>query len=46
MRWVDIDQLEIPDEWQVRANKALDDLRQEICNAEQVAKTNGEDIAK
>jgi uncharacterized protein (TIGR02646 family) len=45
MRWVDIDQLEIPYEWQVRANKALDDLRQEICNAEQVAKTNGEDIA-
>jgi uncharacterized protein (TIGR02646 family) len=45
MRWVDIEQLEIPNGWQVRADQALNALRQEICNAEQVAKTNGEDIA-
>ena len=45
MRWVDIEQLEIPDEWQVRANKALNDLRAEIYIAEQLAISNGGDVA-
>lgn len=30
MRWIDIDQLEIPDGWQTKADKALNELRQEI----------------
>lgn len=45
MRWVDIDELEFPDGWQTRADKALNELRKEIENAEQAAKLAGEDIA-
>jgi len=45
MRWVDIDQLELPDGWQVRANKALNELRQEIERAEQEARFTGKDIS-
>jgi uncharacterized protein (TIGR02646 family) len=44
MRWVDIDQLELPDGWQARADKALNELRQEIERAEQEARATGEDI--
>lgn len=45
MRWVDIDELEFPDGWQTRADKALNELRKEIENAELAAKLAGEDIA-
>ncbi|CAD5920402.1 hypothetical protein PCC9214_00622 [Planktothrix tepida] len=44
MRWIDIDQLEIPDGWQAKADKALNELRQEIECAEQKARSAGEDI--
>lgn len=44
MRWIDIDQLEIPDGWQAKADKALNELRQEIECAEQKARLAGEDI--
>jgi uncharacterized protein (TIGR02646 family) len=44
MRWVDIEKLEFPDGWQERANKALDELRKEITNAELAAQLNGEDV--
>ncbi|MEG4959665.1 MULTISPECIES: hypothetical protein [unclassified Microcoleus] len=45
MRWVDIDELEFPDGWQTRADKALNELRKEIEDAEQAARLAGEDIA-
>jgi len=45
MRWVDIDELEFPDGWQTRADKALNELRKEIEDAEQAAQLAGEDIA-
>lgn len=45
MRWVDIDELELPNGWQTRADKALNELRKEIENAEQAARLAGEDIA-
>jgi len=45
MRWVDIDQLELPDGWQARADKALNELRQEIERAEQEAHSTGKDIS-
>ena len=45
MRWVDIDQLELPDGWQARADKALNDLRQEIEHAEREARSTGKDIS-
>jgi uncharacterized protein (TIGR02646 family) len=49
MRWVDIDKLaqfhpDLPG-WQARADKALNDLRQEIDHAEQKARSTGEDIS-
>ncbi|MFM6188979.1 MAG: hypothetical protein ACKPEN_13315 [Planktothrix sp.] len=44
MRWIDIDQLEIPDGWHAKADKALNELRQEIECAEQKARLAGEDI--
>ena len=44
MRWVDIDQLEIPDGWQARADNALNDLRKEIHKAEQDATSHGGDV--
>jgi uncharacterized protein (TIGR02646 family) len=44
MRWVDIDKLEFPDGWQAKADKALDEFRKEITNAELAARLNGEDI--
>ncbi len=45
MRFVDIDLLELPDGWQTRANNALDDLRNEIVQAEANALAAGEDPA-
>jgi uncharacterized protein (TIGR02646 family) len=45
MRWVDIDELEFPDGWQRRADKALNELRKEIEDAEQAARLAGKDIA-
>lgn len=45
MRWVDIDELEFPDGWQTRADKALNELRKEIEDAEQAARLAGKDIA-
>jgi uncharacterized protein (TIGR02646 family) len=44
MRWVDIDELELPDGWQTRADSALNELRKEIENAELAAQSAGEDI--
>ena len=44
MRWVDIDQLELPDGWQARADKALNELRCEIQTAEHTAHLAGDDI--
>lgn len=44
MRWVDIDKLEFPDGWQAKADKALNDLRKEITNAELAAQLAGEDV--
>jgi hypothetical protein len=43
MRFVDIDQLVLPVGWQARAQQALDDLRDEIANAEAVAQSAGGD---
>jgi uncharacterized protein (TIGR02646 family) len=45
MRWVDIDKLEFPDDWQTRASYALNELRQAINNAEKEAILSGEDVA-
>lgn len=45
MRWVDIDELDIPDGWQAKADKALDELRKEIANAELAAQLAGGDVA-
>jgi len=44
MRWVDIDKLEFPNGWQAKADKALDELRKEITNAELAAQIAGEDV--
>jgi len=44
MRWIDIDKLEFPDGWQARADKALDELRKEITNAELAAQLAGDDV--
>lgn len=43
MRYVDIDSLELPDGWQIRADKALEDLRKEVAQAEANALAVGED---
>lgn len=45
MRYIDIDELEFPPNWQSRANKALDKLRKEVKNAELTAQIAGEDVA-
>jgi uncharacterized protein (TIGR02646 family) len=44
MRWVDIDQLEFPDGWQQRSDKALNELRNEVNNAELEAQRIGANI--
>jgi hypothetical protein len=43
MRFVDIDLLELPNGWEGRAEKALNDLRDEIEQAESAARAAGED---
>lgn len=45
MRYVDIDELDPSIEWKLRAEKALDELRKEIENAELAAQLSGEDVA-
>lgn len=45
MRYVDIDELNPSPEWKAKAEKALDDLRKEIKNAELAAELSKEDIA-
>jgi len=45
MRFVDIAQLQLPAGWQDRANDALDELRNEITEADNVAQAAGEDPA-
>jgi uncharacterized protein (TIGR02646 family) len=44
MRWVDIDQLELPNGWQQRSDKALNELRNEVNNAENEAQRTGANI--
>jgi len=44
MRYVDIDEFVPSLEWEERANKALDELRKEIKNAELAAELSGEDV--
>ncbi|MEI7911944.1 MAG: hypothetical protein WCK77_20120 [Verrucomicrobiota bacterium] len=43
MRYVDIDQLQLPRGWQARANTALNALRNEIQQAEAAARAAGKD---
>jgi hypothetical protein len=45
MRFVDIEQLELPDGWQVRADQALMELRNEIVRAEAAARAAGQDAS-
>jgi uncharacterized protein (TIGR02646 family) len=45
MRWVDIDKVEFPLNWQSRANNALNELRKEVENAELASQVSGEDVA-
>ncbi len=45
MRFVDIDQLELPDGWQARADQVLNELRAEIAQAETAALAAGQDPA-
>jgi 5-methylcytosine-specific restriction endonuclease McrA len=44
MRWVDIDQLDLPDGWQQRSDQALSELRNEVNNAELEAQRTGENV--
>jgi uncharacterized protein (TIGR02646 family) len=44
MRWVDLEKLEFPDRWQERADRALEELRTAIVNAELAAQLAGSDI--
>lgn len=44
MRYVDIDELEFPSDWESKAQKALDELRKEIENAELAAQLSGDDV--
>lgn len=46
MRFVDISLLEFPPGWQAKANKALDDLRKEIVEAEADARINGKNVSE
>ena len=43
MRYIDIEALQRPNDWQDRANQTLDDLRREIDEAEHAAAQNGHD---
>ena len=44
MRYIDIEQLERPDGWHNRADRALDALRSEIADAENGAREHGQDF--
>ncbi|MGB7311311.1 MAG: hypothetical protein WA939_00130 [Nodosilinea sp.] len=44
MRWVDISKLEIPDDWEATAEATLNELREEIQQAEQQAAADGADV--
>lgn len=44
MRYVDIDELNFPSGWELKAKKALDELQTEIESAELAAQLAGEDI--
>lgn len=46
MRYIDIEQLQLPDGWQTRADIALNDLRTEIQQAEAVARAAGKNVAE
>src|SRR5260370_3552052 len=43
MRYIDIDDLDLPDGWQGRAQQALNELRNEILAAEESARAAGKD---
>ena len=43
MRWIDIDDLQLPDNWQTRADRALNALRAEVAHAEAAAVAAGRD---
>lgn len=45
MRYVDLDELALPNGWQAKADAALNTLRQEINNAEAAARAAGQDVA-
>ena len=45
MRFVDMGLLELPNGWQTRADQALNELRNEIVQAEAVARAAGDDAA-
>ena len=44
MRYVDIDLLQLPNDWQTRADRALNGLRKEILEAEERARTTGQGL--
>jgi uncharacterized protein (TIGR02646 family) len=44
MRWVDLDKLEFPNGWQDKANRALEELREQIILAESTARSNGSNV--
>src|SRR5205809_4594698 len=44
MRYIDIDGLDLPDGWQAAADQALNDLRDEIMEAETTARAAGKDV--
>jgi uncharacterized protein (TIGR02646 family) len=44
MRWVDLDQLELPDGWPKRSDQALNELRAEVNNAELEAQRTGGNV--
>jgi hypothetical protein len=44
MRWVDLDQLELPDGWQQRSDQALNELRAEVNNAELESQRTGGNV--
>lgn len=45
MRWVDLDKLEFPDGWQVKADRSLAELRTAITKADLAAQSDGSDVS-
>jgi hypothetical protein len=43
MRYIDIDDVDLPDGWQARADQALNELRNEVMEAEEAARKAGRD---